>query len=198
MKIIVLNLPRAKVYRGSEPYVVISIGDHGQDLPDFIEDNYRRDILRVEFSDEIYADISDAITQRQAEDILDFVDKYHESVETLMIHCQAGHSRSQGIGVALATIYKTKRVDGPTTEPNCLVVARLLKEWEKRTQEIIEPPKIYRGRLSCKIHPNEHLYPDKDENGNLFGYCMNCKKIIKAHSIDLFGDWSSESKLSQI
>lgn len=148
---------------------------------------YMLETLRIEFADEIYAYISETITQRQAEDILDFVDKYHESVETLIIHCQAGRSRSQGIGVALATIYKTKRVDGPTTKPNCLVVARLLKEWEKRTQEIIESPKIYREKISCRIHPNEHLYPDRDKDGNLFGYCMNCKKIIKAYNVDLFG-----------
>ena len=47
-------------------------------------------------------------TKEQARDILNFVEKYKDSIDILAIHCQAGISRSVGVHVALEKIYNTK------------------------------------------------------------------------------------------
>jgi predicted protein tyrosine phosphatase len=47
-------------------------------------------------------------TKEQARDILDFVEKYKDSIDILAIHCHAGISRSVGARIALEKIYNTK------------------------------------------------------------------------------------------
>ncbi len=44
-------------------------------------------------------------TDQQAEQILNFIDKYEKTVDLIIVHCEAGISRSAGVAGALSLIY---------------------------------------------------------------------------------------------
>lgn len=114
MKIMVMSRQRAEeyfkyVHRHSS--VVISITDKRGDDADFIisKENGVRDILRLKFNDEElrihtrYGDKenADAITLEQAEQIAVFVKRWVAKVDIMIIHCEAGVSRSAGCAGAI-------------------------------------------------------------------------------------------------
>lgn len=74
-------------------------------------------------------------SKEQARDILDFVEKYKDSIGILAIHCHAGISRSVGVHVALEKIYNTKDVYSKYPCHNKHVTSTILEvnnEYERR------------------------------------------------------------------
>lgn len=84
----------------SDAYAVISIQDsHTQGFGvQFTENQYCKGVLTLHF-DDIVREVEGAVlfTDDMADQIIAFV-KSHKSVDTLLIHCYAGQSRSRAVG----------------------------------------------------------------------------------------------------
>lgn len=84
----------------SDTYAVISIQDsHTQGFGvQFTENQYCKGVLTLHF-DDIVREVEGAVlfTDDMADQIIAFV-KSHKSVDTLLIHCYAGQSRSRAVG----------------------------------------------------------------------------------------------------
>jgi predicted protein tyrosine phosphatase len=89
-------------------YVVISITDPGSPVPRIIKSAGFRDALRLRFHDAVPG--TDTIlpnnvvlmTSDHARQIWDFVFNYQDRVDTVVVHCEQGMSRSPAIAAALA------------------------------------------------------------------------------------------------
>ena len=115
----------AALFRCDRPWAAISITTEG-DFPALSEDN-RQGLLQLAFADTADSERHDAFTASLAADVLDFVEEVWDRVEVLLIHCEAGLSRSPGVAAALSRIYYGD--DGPWGEydfPNSLVYQRLV------------------------------------------------------------------------
>lgn len=84
----------------SDTYVVISIQDSHTDGfgITFSENQYCKAVLTLKFDDIIRpVDGAQIFTEKMAEQIIRFIRKY-KAVDTLLIHCYAGQSRSRAVG----------------------------------------------------------------------------------------------------
>lgn len=117
-------------YQCTVPHIVVSITDP-DDVEAVLPVNHKRlDVLRVAF-----ADVEDhglwseqAITHKQAKQIVDFFMKYKDQIESCIVHCEAGVSRSAGCASALSVIAgedDSKFVKGRYV-PNRTVCMRIL------------------------------------------------------------------------
>jgi predicted protein tyrosine phosphatase len=120
----------AALFRCDRPWAAISITTEG-DFPVLSEDN-RQGLLQLAFADTADSDRPDAFTTDLATELLDFVSAVWDRGEVLLIHCEAGLSRSPGVAAALSRIYYDD--DGPWFEydfPNTLVY-QLLVDWNRQ------------------------------------------------------------------
>ena len=103
--VIVMNRANAKKFsyqQHDEKIAIISITD-----PEAAYNNFNRDsqngiiaILPMKFADVNRGD-KDCITMEQAKKIANFVKRYIEQVDTFLVHCEAGQSRSAGCAAAI-------------------------------------------------------------------------------------------------
>lgn len=94
-------------YKSNEPYIVISYRCPGDSLPKFSYDPNRKDILYIEINDvddtELFEEYK-ILNEEEAEQIIDFVTN-HEDISNIVVHCDAGVSRSSGTAAALLKIF---------------------------------------------------------------------------------------------
>lgn len=102
----------AELFRCDRPWAAISVSTLG-DFPVLSDDN-RKGLLQLVFADTADPDRSDSFTSSLAAKVLDYVGKMWDDVEVLLIHCEAGLSRSPGVAAALSQIYYGD--DGPWFE----------------------------------------------------------------------------------
>ena len=80
--------------------VIISISPSWSDEPPFNENNHAiREILYLFFDDEETG--QNAITEHDAKGIAEFVNKWWNSIDQIVVHCDAGVSRSAGVAAAI-------------------------------------------------------------------------------------------------
>ena len=96
------------------------------------EQNNIIDILSLEFDDvEDYYQGLSPINNEQAKQIVDFVELYKDIVDLIIVHCDAGVSRSAGICAALAkwlTNNDKHYFDGISYVPNMCCYKKVLNE----------------------------------------------------------------------
>lgn len=89
------------------PYIVISISDPGTRRPRVRRPTALRDVLYVQFHD---MEPDDGLgpraglvpmTRDNARAIWDFVLRYRDHVETIVVHCEQGMSRSPAVAAAI-------------------------------------------------------------------------------------------------
>jgi len=101
---------------------------------EFKQSKYCKGVLTLEF-DDVYKKVSGTVqfNKDMANQIIDFLDEYDGKVDTLLIHCYAGQSRSRAVG-AFAQYF----VGDDNSElinygsPNMMVYDTLMKEHKKR------------------------------------------------------------------
>lgn len=104
--IVVMSRPEAERYfhkPHEEKSVAISITNVGDANANIYRNSNNRlfDVCRVQF-DDVERGGKNCITKKEAETIADFVDKYKDtSIDTLVVHCEAGQSRSAGVAAAI-------------------------------------------------------------------------------------------------
>lgn len=140
MKFLILSEKDIKEYvNPSEKYVLISIfGTHGHwaTLP---YDKNRVDVIFVEFDDiDHKRDPFILFDTSKARQILQFVMKYKDEVDSIICQCQAGISRSAGTAAALSKILNGDDMwvfKNPKYFPNTFVYHTLMAEYYLITGE---------------------------------------------------------------
>jgi predicted protein tyrosine phosphatase len=142
-----LSRERAEAYRDRRPYAVISITD-----PDYPEaslqlDPLRVGVLRLQFHDISHTPEEFASLVRRPErdhyilptadharQIVRFVRAMAPRVEKIVIHCEAGISRSAGVGAALASCLKQPDIHFYDHGiPNVRVRRLVIQAWGRRS-----------------------------------------------------------------
>ncbi len=123
----------------SDSYAVISIQDtyNGGYGLEFKENCCCKAVLTLYF-DDIVRPVGGAVlfSEDMAEDIIDFI-LNNRGVETLLVHCYGGQSRSRAVGA-----FAVKMLGGDNTKyfttgvPNQHVYDTLIKVWERRKQSL--------------------------------------------------------------
>ena len=108
MKIKVLNRETFENFKSDESFVVISITDPNSEKVKI--KNKPIDILFLQFYDldkdtAIFPYSRFIFNTNQAEQILNFIEEYKDKVNLIVVHCEAGISRSAGVAGALSLIY---------------------------------------------------------------------------------------------
>ena len=101
---------------------------------EFKQSKYCKGVLTLEF-DDVYKKVSGTVSfnKDMANQIIDFLDEYDGKVDTLLIHCYAGQSRSRAVG-AFAQYF----IGEDNSElinygsPNMMIYNTLMKEYKKR------------------------------------------------------------------
>lgn len=122
----------------SDTYAVISIQDTHTDGfgVTFSESRYCKGVLTLYF-DDIVREVEDAVlfSEKMAEDIIRFILMYRD-VDTLLIHCFAGQSRSRAVGA-----FAVKMLGGDNSayfkkgSPNMVVYNTLAEVWNRMLEE---------------------------------------------------------------
>lgn len=85
----------------TDTYAVISIQDShtGGFGVRFAENQFCKGVLMLMF-DDIVTEVDGAVLfdDEMAESIIDFIEKHKSGVDTLLVHCYAGQSRSRAVG----------------------------------------------------------------------------------------------------
>ena len=143
MKFIVLSRKDAKEFDYDKPYIVISITDPNLFRQFFPKSKNRLDVLRLQFHDwtkdalekhgkELVEQGYVFFNKRMAKEIIEFINKYRDKIELIMIHCEAGISRSAAVGAALAKCLGQSNMHfflDHRMYPNDLVYWTILDEW---------------------------------------------------------------------
>jgi predicted protein tyrosine phosphatase len=84
-------------------YIVVSISDPGSRRPKAKKQSGLRDVLHLTFHDTEPPTTASMVlmTPKQAGQIVDFVERHQRDVETVVVHCEAGMSRSPAVAAAL-------------------------------------------------------------------------------------------------
>jgi predicted protein tyrosine phosphatase len=130
MKFVVLSRLQALKLDLSEPHAVISIREPGSDAPAIPENGSCRGVLRLSFHDVDRPEPAKEIlfTLEHANEICDFVSRVREEITTLVVHCEAGISRSAGVAAALSKAWlDNDRFFFECYMPNRLVYSTLLR-----------------------------------------------------------------------
>lgn len=89
------------------PHIIISVSTDDEQA-NFKTNELTKGVLRLRFHDKdvvgSFTSEEDLFTEVHAHMILDFV-KEHKDVERIVIHCDAGHSRSPAIAAALCRVH---------------------------------------------------------------------------------------------
>lgn len=134
MNIHVCSLDQAIDFRCPDPWIGISVVSEG-DWPNLSSDN-RLGLLQLAFWDiDAKIGLRRPMSDDQAEQVLKFVDDYWGEAASLLIHCEAGLSRSPAIAAAISRI-KIGHDNGyfRTHVPNRHVYSTLLRVNETRVR----------------------------------------------------------------
>lgn len=104
MKIQVLPLSKAREFTCDKPWAAISITTFSGDMPKLSSEN-RVGLLQMLFRDTEFVRQENCFNKENSEQILDFVDSMFGKAEVLLVHCEAGRSRSPAVAAAISKVY---------------------------------------------------------------------------------------------
>lgn len=134
MKFCVLSRRRARHLSWNpniEDCAIISITDVGSSENQFGRNPHIKGILRLSFDDVDFGE-DNCITKEDGRRILNFVQEYVRRVEMIVVHCEAGISRSAGICAALMRIINgddEEIFDNPKFCPNMSCYRTVLRTY---------------------------------------------------------------------
>lgn len=147
--LVVLSKSKAKLFESAVPWACISIADIKGEHPNlckvkcqgilqliFLDSESENDLMMSEI-ELLKKNESSMFTEEHAEQILDFVDGIWDKVETLMLHCYAGYSRSPAVAAALSKIYYNNDTHFFNSySPNKMVYNTILKVAQERKENV--------------------------------------------------------------
>jgi predicted protein tyrosine phosphatase len=113
-------------------------------------------VLPLVFSDLIDADARNAFTKEQAKDVWDFLDRYDGQYNRILIHCDAGLSRSPAMAFAINEVVLGRKTDfgRAAHKPNPLVYRLMLEEGLKHKEKKAAMQDNHAG-IKTRIHDIE-------------------------------------------
>jgi predicted protein tyrosine phosphatase len=109
--ILVCSRSKAMLFRSHKPWAVISISTESGDFPKLDETN-RLGILKLQFWDianpsKLQLECQDPklFSIDQAQEVIEFAEFALKETSTLMVHCEAGMSRSPAVAAAISFIH---------------------------------------------------------------------------------------------
>lgn len=129
MNILILSKKRAAEFQHDEPWACISISSPMESHPVISRDNLV-DLLQMKFYDAEFErpeyDHEFMFNRNHAEQILDFVDRI-DKVDILMIHCEAGMSRSPAVGASIAKLrWNDDQIFFDKYTPNMMIFRQIM------------------------------------------------------------------------
>jgi predicted protein tyrosine phosphatase len=103
LKIVVRSRYAAAEFVCDRPWAAIQISSTAGTWPHLLEAN-RVAVLQLAFLDRT-RDGPDLFTEAMADEVLDFVAAHADAIETLMVHCEAGWSRSPAVAAAVTEAF---------------------------------------------------------------------------------------------
>ena len=91
-------------YKVDKPTIIISITDPDKELNVFAKNPNIIGVCRLQFDDtdpDIKLKYETLMTPQDASKIKDFVDRHTDKAEQIIVHCEAGISRSAGVMAAI-------------------------------------------------------------------------------------------------
>lgn len=120
----------------TDTYAVISIQDshtNGFGMQ-FTKNQFCKGVLTLHFDDIVHeVDVAVLFDDDMADQIIDFIESHRKSVDTLLVYCYAGQSRSRAVGafaVAMLGGDNSKYFEEAT--PNQYIYDVLEAEWIRR------------------------------------------------------------------
>lgn len=144
-----------------EKTIIISITDVAKSDNSFGRHHNIVDICRVKF-DDVEKGEPNCITQEDAKKILSFMER-HKNVDNVIVHCEAGISRSAGACAALMLIYTGSDMDIFMTArftPNMTVYRTILNEYQGISAEWTFPEE---GEIVKREELNIALWKEKND-----------------------------------
>lgn len=139
----VCSKSKAREFLCDIPWACISVVSESGDWP-VISDKNRVDLLQLDFHDRSNMHYvnhpllgSTYFSKDQARQVLEFVDKNWDNIDCLMVHCEAGVSRSAAIAAAIELIKFGRGADNhyfnESTHyvPNTYVYRMMLETWQE-------------------------------------------------------------------
>jgi predicted protein tyrosine phosphatase len=129
----VLPKSKAKEFSSDNPWAAISVSSDPYQFADLQTEN-RAGLLQLCFLDRNFEDPSN-FSAVQANQIIDFVFFTLPKIESLLIHCEAGVSRSPAIAAAVSVMLwgaNTDRLYFKNYTPNTFVYNKLLETYHSR------------------------------------------------------------------
>jgi len=186
MRFVVLSRLDAESFRADQPYAVVSFGDPEQPLPLLQDDPRRVGMVRIECHDtDMEHGPWTCFTDADAERVLDFVALMHESAAFIVVHCEAGISRSRGCAVALGRIYGDPFAHAGHGSPNLLIVERLIREHNRRSGQNIPVPVVTHEITRCLVHTQAVIYEAYGEDDTLECRCAVCGERAETRRIEV-------------
>lgn len=138
-KIIIMSRSNAYKYQfknHNEKTAIISITDVDASYNNIhcTSQNGIKAVLALKFED-VERGYPDCITFADAEKIVDFVNAYKDKVDTIIVHCEAGISRSSGVAAAITKYFggDDKSIfDSPKYCPNMACYNAVLEAFKQR------------------------------------------------------------------
>lgn len=99
----------ARVFVCDEPWAAISISTYKNEFP-LLNENQRIGLLQLSYADidnsslESTEEAYKLFSQEQAEQIWNFLEEYSPKIKTLLVHCEAGISRSPATAAAISKV----------------------------------------------------------------------------------------------
>lgn len=163
MEFVVLSRPKAKALSYKQDIkdcAIISITDVGTRENVFNHNTHIKGICKLQFDDVEAGDLN-AITEEDANKIVNFLNSVKDRVDMIVVHCEAGVSRSAGVCAAAMTILghdDMQIFDNPKFCPNMSCYRAVLTAAGKELDEkVIEAKEHHNLYLWCKendIEPN--------------------------------------------
>ena len=133
LKFLVLSRNQVRHVDPELDHITISVTDPNDSLANlpFSQNPSCKGVLRLSFHDVDSEKNGTIFTREQARQILDFVNDHLHEIELIVIHCEAGISRSAGIAASLSSIYLNHDSGFFKTHiPNMHVFRQILWEYE--------------------------------------------------------------------
>lgn len=145
----VLSRVKAKKesYTISVPTIIISIADINLNNNVFAQNPNIKDVLRLKFDDESGGDANE-MTVEQAKQVVEFVRRWEGRIGQIIVHCEAGISRSSGTAAAIMKYMTNDDMpvfENPKYTPNMTCYRKVLEAFYGTTideSELIEKEKI--------------------------------------------------------
>ena len=135
------------------PHVIISINSSHSDLANVKQNEFTVAIRPWVFDDldrepgpsyiEVYGE-PELFSREHAEEIISFVEKHVTNIKAVVVHCDAGYSRSPGVAAALALIHNNddrefwdnsgRMYGSPRYDPNRFVYHTILNVWQDKSR----------------------------------------------------------------